>query len=135
MREIERKERRTRVGGNRKRNNKTKVKKKSDIFCVPRIWRLCSSTSSQQKQVVDESTNLGSLLLKLSVNDDDDDDDDDDICVCRMIKKKKNGCLVCKLNYDIIYINSRLYNVEDLSILTGDYLFSILLHRALFIAE
>lgn len=101
MREIERKERRTREGGNRKRNNKTKVRKKSDIFCVPRIWRLCSSTSSQQKQVVDESTNLGSLLLKLSVNDDDDNNNDDDICVCRMIKKKRMFGMQAKLRYNI----------------------------------
>lgn len=44
----------------------------------------------------------------------------DDNCVCRMI----NGCFVCKLNYNIIYntINSHLYNVEDVSILTRDYL-------------
>lgn len=59
---------------------------------------------------------------------------DDDNCVCRMI----NGCFVCKLNYNIIYntINSHLYNVEDVSILTRDYLLnsfsSRLVYRRIF---
>ena len=70
---------------------------------------------------------MGSLLLKLGMNDDDN-------CVCRMI----NGCFVCKLNYNIIYntINSHLYNVEDVSILTRDYLLnsfsSRLVYRRIF---
>ena len=48
-------------------------------------------------------------------------------------KKKKRMFRMQAKNYDIIYItiNSRLYNVEDLSILTRGYLSSILLQSRL----
>lgn len=64
------------------------------------------------------------------------DDDDDDNCVCRMIKKKRKKKRMFRMqakNYDIIYItiNSRLYNVEDLSVLTRGYLSSVLLQSRL----